>query len=87
MARSIEIELSAEEIVKYMVSTGSSIRKTATFFGCSKTLIWKKVTEYEGDLKDDLNRLKTSNKIKSYDNVIKRGNNNGTKGKENHIKG
>ena len=87
MARSIEIEISADEIVNYMISTKSSIRQTATHFGCSKTLIWNKIKDYEGNKKNELDNLKTSNKLKSYDNVIKRGQNNGTKGKENHNEG
>ncbi len=80
----VEIELSAIEIIEYMLETNSSLRQTAKHFNCSKSLIWSRINDYEGELKNDINKLKVQNKVKSYEKIIKRGQNNGKGNKENY---
>ena len=60
-----EVELTAKEIIEYMLETKSSIRATAKHFGCSKTLIWSRINEYKGDNKEKIENQLKENKNNS----------------------
>lgn len=51
-----EVELTANDIIDYMLETNSSIRATAIHFGCSKTLIWSRLKEYHGNKKEEIDK-------------------------------
>jgi len=57
-----ELEITAKEIVEYMLENKSSIRATANHFGCSKTLIWSRIQDYNGKDKDKLQEQLINNK-------------------------
>lgn len=60
-----EIDISAKEIINYMLETNSSIRATAKHFGCSKTLIWDRINSYKGEDKNKITNLLKENKNNS----------------------
>ena len=64
-----EIDISSEEVVNYILSTNSTIRQTANYFGCSKTLIWSRLKRYKGDNKSKLEELFSSNMKNTYKNL------------------
>lgn len=63
------IELSAEEIIEYMLCNKASIRATANHFNCSKTLIWSRINEYNGEKKDLIKKQLNNNLKGSYKNL------------------
>ncbi len=64
-----ELEISSEEIVDYILKTNSTIRETASHFGCSKTLIWSRLKKYTGESRSKLNELFNKNKSNSVKNL------------------
>ena len=64
-----EYDITSEQVVDYILSTNSTIRQTATHFGCSKTLIWARIKRYNGDDKDKIDELFTKNMINSKKNL------------------
>lgn len=60
-----EVDLTAKDIIEYMLETKSSIRATAKHFDCSKTLIWSRINEYKGKDKEEIENQLKENKNSS----------------------
>lgn len=56
------INLTADEIIDYMLENNCGIRQTALHFGCSVGLIWNRINGYSGEKKDSLSK-------QFYDNI------------------
>ena len=59
------LEISVDEIVDYILTTKKSIRRVASYYGCSKTFVWSKLKQYNGSRKNELEELLKSNKEQS----------------------
>ena len=64
-----EYDLTSEEVVEYIINKKATIRQTATYFGCSKTLIWSRIKNYNGALKDKVDNILNENKKSTCKNL------------------
>lgn len=60
-----EFELSANEVVNYIINNKKSIRETAIHFGCSKDVIFNRIKKYNGSKKEELEEVLQENLKKS----------------------
>lgn len=55
------VDVTPEEIVRFMIKSRKSIRETANFFNISKSTVHRLVQNYEGELKDEIEELLQKN--------------------------
>lgn len=55
------VDVTPEEIVRFMIQSRKSIRETANFFNISKSTVHRLVQNYEGELKDEIEELLQKN--------------------------
>lgn len=55
------VDVTPNEVVKYIIKTGSSIRETATFFNISKSSVQRLIKKYEGEDKERVEELLRKN--------------------------
>ena len=55
------VDVSPEEIVRYMLGTGKSIRATANFFGIGKTTVHNMIKRYNGINKEKIEEMLSKN--------------------------
>lgn len=63
------IEISAEQIIDYMLENNVGIRDTAKHFGCSVGTVWNRISQYEGKDKDLIKKQMSKNVKESYKNL------------------
>lgn len=60
------VDVTPEEIVRFMIQSRKSIRETANFFNISKSTAHKLVQNYDGSLKDEIEELLQKNTKDSW---------------------
>lgn len=55
------VDVTPEEIVRFMIKSRKSIRETANFFNISKSTVHRLVQNYDGELKDEIEELLQKN--------------------------
>lgn len=60
------VDVTPEEIVRFMIRSRKSIRETAAFFNISKSTVHRLVQNYEGELKDEIEELLQKNTEDSW---------------------
>ncbi len=55
------VDVTPEEIVRFMIQSRKSIRETANFFNISKSTVHRLVQNYDGELKDEIEELLQKN--------------------------
>lgn len=60
------VDVTPEEIVRFMIQSKKSIRETANFFNISKSTVHRLVQNYEGELKDEIEELLQKNTEDSW---------------------
>ncbi len=60
------VDVTPEEIVRFMIQSRKSIRETANFFNISKSTVHRLVQNYEGELKDEIEELLQKNTEDSW---------------------
>ena len=60
------VDVTSEEIVRFMIQSRKSIRETANFFNISKSTVHRLVQNYEGELKDEIEELLQKNTEDSW---------------------
>lgn len=55
------VDVTPEEIVRFMIRSRKSIRETANFFNISKSTVHRLVQNYDGELKDEIEELLQKN--------------------------
>lgn len=55
------VDVTPDEIVRFMIQSGKSIRETAIFFNISKSTVHRLVQNYDGELKDKIKELLQKN--------------------------
>lgn len=60
------VDVTPEEIVRFMIQSRKSIRETASFFNISKSTAHKLVQNYDGALKDEIEELLQKNTKDSW---------------------
>ena len=55
------VDVTPEEIVRFMIQSRKSIRETANFFNISKSTVHRLVQNYEGALKEEIEELLKKN--------------------------
>lgn len=60
------VDVTPEEIVRFMIQSRKSIRETANFFSISKSTVHRLVQNYEGELKDEIEELLQKNTEDSW---------------------
>lgn len=60
------VDVTPEEIVRFMIQSRKSIRETAIFFNISKSTVHKLVQNYDGELKDEIEELLQKNTEDSW---------------------
>lgn len=55
------VDVTPEEIVRFMIKSKKSIRETANFFNISKSTVHRLVQNYDGELKDEIEELLQKN--------------------------
>lgn len=60
------VDVTPEEIVRFMIKSRKSIRETANFFNISKSTVHKLVQNYDGELKDEIEELLQKNTEDSW---------------------
>lgn len=55
------VDVTPDEIVRFMIKSGKSIRETAIFFNISKSTVHRLVQNYDGELKDKIKELLQKN--------------------------
>lgn len=60
------VDVTPEEIVRFMIRSRKSIRETANFFNISKSTVHRLVQNYEGELKDEIEELLQKNTEDSW---------------------
>jgi len=55
------VDIDPEEIVKYMLETGKSIRYTAEHFGTSKSSVQRLIKKYNGVNKEKIEEMLSKN--------------------------
>lgn len=60
------VDVTPEEIVRFMIQSRKSIRETANFFNISKSTVHRLVQNYDGELKDEIEELLQKNTEDSW---------------------
>lgn len=60
------VDVTPEEIVRFMIRSRKSIRETANFFNISKSTVHRLVQNYDGELKDEIEELLQKNTEDSW---------------------
>lgn len=60
------VDVTPEEIVRFMIQSRKSIRETANFFNISKSTVHRLVQNYEGELKEEIEKLLQKNTEDSW---------------------
>lgn len=60
------VDVTPEEIVRFMIKSRKSIRETANFFNISKSTVHRLVQNYDGELKDEIEELLQKNTEDSW---------------------
>lgn len=60
------VDVTPEEIVRFMIRSRKSIRETANFFNISKSTVHRLVQNYEGELKEEIEELLQKNTEDSW---------------------
>lgn len=60
------VDVTPDEIVRFMIQSRKSIRETANFFNISKSTVHRLVQNYEGELKDEIEELLQKNTEDSW---------------------
>ena len=55
------VDVTPEEIVRFMIQSRKSIRETANFFNISKSTVHRLVQNYDGALKQEIEELLQKN--------------------------
>ena len=63
------IEISAEQIIDYMLENNVGIRDTAKHFGCSVGTIWNRINKYDGPKNELIKQQFSKNLTNSHKNL------------------
>lgn len=65
MSRTPKYDFTEIEVVNYIINHECSIREAAKHYGCGKDVIFRKIKNYNGIKKDELNQILQKNIQKS----------------------
>ena len=57
----MNVDVTPNEVVKYIIQNGKSIRETASYFNISKSTIQRLVKKYDGEYKEQLESIMKQN--------------------------
>lgn len=60
------VDVTPDELVRFMIQSGKSIRETAIFFNISKSTVHRLVQNYEGELKEKIEGILKKNTEDSW---------------------